>query len=228
MAKPVTCRVNDFVSIQGKSKNNELLKNIIEKLVPGCFNSFVEHTPFNYLLLVNNVMRSHDDFYRKMFMGKIYPELCSSEIITQMGHYKIIMSKTHKGAIESMVRSIVENDIESMRDLYEHDVEVTLSESRLRGVSIYISVLIRQYATADICNKVYDRLLALKTSIGKIIGTDNIRIDARGQKPSYYSEPVMFGAADDDEYDDDNLNPNWPSTTGNPSGGGRGNNPPGK
>lgn len=25
-----------------------------------------------------------------------------------------------------------------------------------------------------------------------------------------------------------NSNPNWPSTTGNPSGGGRGNNPPKK
>ncbi len=25
-----------------------------------------------------------------------------------------------------------------------------------------------------------------------------------------------------------NSNPNWPSTTGNPSGGGRGNNPPRK
>lgn len=227
MAKPVTCRNDDYVSIQGKSKNNELLKKIIEKLVPGCFNSFVEHTPFNYLLLVNNVIRTHDDFYRKVFMSKIYPELCSSEIITQMGHYKIIMSKTHKGAIESMVRSIVENDIESMRNLYEHDVDVKLSESRLRGVSISISVLIRQYATADICNQVYDNLLSLKPSIGKIIGTDNIRIDARGQKPSYYSQPVMV-AADDDGDDDDNTNPNWPSTTGNPSGGGRGNNPPRK
>jgi hypothetical protein len=226
MAKPVTCRVDDFVSIQGKSKNNELLKNIIEKLVPGCFNSFVEHTQFNYLLLVNNVMRTHDDFYRKVFMEKIFPELCSSEIITQMGLYKVIMSKTHKGAIESMVRSIVENDIESLRNLYEHDVVVTFSESRLRGISISISVLIRQYATAEICNQVYESLATLKPSIGKIIGTDNIRIDARGQKPSYYFEPVI-GAAEDDG-DDDNSNPNWPSTTGNPSGGGRGNNPPGK
>ncbi|OWR06165.1 hypothetical protein CDO81_07030 [Roseateles puraquae] len=26
----------------------------------------------------------------------------------------------------------------------------------------------------------------------------------------------------------DTPNPNWPSKTGNPSGGGRGNNPPGK
>lgn len=159
-------------------------------------------------------------------MEKIFPELCSSEIITQMGLYKVIMSKTHKGAIESMVRSIVENDIESLRNLYEHDVVVTFSESRLRGISISISVLIRQYATAEICNQVYESLATLKPSIGKIIGTDNIRIDARGQKPSYYFEPVI-GAAEDDG-DDDNSNPNWPSTTGNPSGGGRGNNPPGK
>ena len=34
-----------------------------------------------------------------------------------------------------------------------------------------------------------------------------------------------IGSADDDG-DIDDRNPNWPSKTGNPSGGGRGNNPP--
>lgn len=203
----------------------ENLKNLIEAVEPGCFHSFVESTPINYLVLLNSNSRQHDTFYRSIFMQKIYPELCSKEMLDEMGEYRIIISKTHKEAIQAVVRSLVENDIKYMRNLYEHDVEVVFNESRLRGSSVSIRVLIRQYANRAICDAVYDKLLALKPSISKIIGSENIRVDAFGQKPSYYSEPV-FIAADDD--DDDDENPNWPSTTGNPSGGGRGNNPPSK
>jgi hypothetical protein len=158
-------------------------------------------------------------------MRKIYPALSNGEVLNEMGEYTIIISKNHKGVIESMLRSLVENDIKTMRNLYEHDVEVRLNESKFRGSSISIRVLIRQYANKAICDAVYQRLSDLKPRISKIIGTENIRVDAFGQKPSYYMEARIEAPADDDGDDD---NPNWPSTTGNPSGGGRGNNPPGK
>jgi len=48
--------------------------------------------------------------------------------------------------------------------------------------------------------------------------------------PEFDFAPMPFASADDvDDFDDDGdggRNPNWPSRTGNPSGGGRGNNPP--
>ncbi|MCX4192574.1 hypothetical protein [Methylophaga sp. OBS1] len=202
---------------------NESLKNIIENVQPGCFHSFVQETPYNYLLLINNITRKDDEFYRDLFMRRIYPELNNAELTEMMGDCRIIISKTHKDVMQALVRSIVENDIKYMRNLYEHDVEVKLNESRFRGTSISIRVLIRQYANKAICDAVYQRLSELKPTISKIIGTENIRVDAFGQKPSYYMEARIEAPADDDGDDD---NPNWPSTTGNPSGGGRGNNPP--
>lgn len=39
-------------------------------------------------------------------------------------------------------------------------------------------------------------------------------------------KPLVTRAYEDDDDDDSQINPNWPSRTGNVSGGGRGNNPP--
>jgi len=46
-----------------------------------------------------------------------------------------------------------------------------------------------------------------------------------GRSPNIYDFP-QFVQYDDEEYYEDDTPPNWPSKTGNPSGGGRDNNPP--
>lgn len=54
-----------------------------------------------------------------------------------------------------------------------------------------------------------------------LVEAKQIHISCESGLPSY---PLSYAGYDDEDEDDNN--PNWPSTTGNPSGPGRGNNPP--
>lgn len=211
---------------------NASIKAVVEKVKPGCFHTFFEYEENKYLLLIDDsgdVSRGFRDsrsFYESVFMKKIYPAF-PSEVQNKMGAYSVLINKDHNSGLKSLVTSIVKVKIKPLRDLYEHDVSVSLRESRIHGMSAQINVLIRQYATDKICNKVLTKLREITPIISKIIGSDNIVLNANGQAPSYYIQPTN-GAANEGDYHDDDTNPNWPSKTGNKSGGGRGNNPPSK
>lgn len=211
------------------------LKATIEKVEPGCFHAFYEGDEFNYLLLIDSSgyiskgFRDSKSFYESVFLNRIYPALCESRDIEKLGKYMVLVSKDHKSGLKSLLTSIAKEKLRGLRDLYEHEVKASVSESRFHGTSAQINVLIYQYGTPKLCGAVLEKLAEVKPIMSKIIGSDKISLHANGQTPSYYVEPKIWpddaDNYDDDDDDDDVGNPNWPSKTGNKSGGGRGNNP---
>lgn len=70
--------------------------------------------------------------------------------------------------------------------------------------------------------EVQDQVNGVLPEIGRLVGPNRFRIHYSDGMPHY---SVGLPAIDDD-FDGEPENPNWPSKTGNPSGKGRGNNPP--
>ena len=215
---------------------NESLKETIEKVKPGSFHAFYEGDEFNYLLLIDDSgyvskgFRDSQSFYESVFLKRIYPALCESGDIEKLGKYKVFVCKDRNSGLKSLLTSIAEEKLKGLRDLHEHEVKASVSESRFHGTSAQINVLIYQYGTPKLCGAVLARLGEVKPIISKIIGSDKISLHANGQTPSYYVQPKIWpdDADNYDDYDDEDENPNWPSKTGNKSGGDRGNNPPKK
>lgn len=77
----------------------------------------------------------------------------------------------------------------------------------------------RAQAKSDCSRKVADLRMKLPD------GVTNVVVQVGDPDHAYHIRPVAAVEAPDD-FDDEDENPNWPSRTGNPSGGGRVNNPP--
>lgn len=101
--------------------------------------------------------------------------------------------------------------------------------SRAQGMDHFIHVSVDEYKLSiDIekhdglsSDQARDRVLAMSESLLALVDLKHISLHV-ASGASLFLMPA-FDRVDDD---DDDMNPNWPSKTGNPSGGGRGNNPP--
>ena len=77
-----------------------------------------------------------------------------------------------------------------------------------------------------------ENILAVGESLLALAGAKHLSLDVESYVHRMFPPPGISILnsyqvhSEDDDYtcDDDDANPNWPSTTGNPSGGGRGNN----
>ncbi len=75
-------------------------------------------------------------------------------------------------------------------------------------------------------DQVRSKVMAMSGALLEFTGLRNFDLRLPSPSSSYTPWPEeATGACDEDSWDD-SFNPNWPSKTGNPSGGGRGNNPP--
>lgn len=99
------------------------------------------------------------------------------------------------------------NQIPNRTDLH---VEVDV---RVFGTTLEISVC------PPLNGQVQNQLGPILNELMNLCGATRVRVETYDGMPSY---PIQSLCDDDDD-----SNPNWPSKTGNPSGGGRGNNPPG-
>lgn len=124
-------------------------------------------------------------------------------------------------------------------DVYELVYKATQPAQRFCGdYNTDISVSTRNnYLQIEILNsnikkkgakeKFYECVKGIDSELKRIAGTEKISVSISGGNGMYSGITLSYANDDYDDYDDDPVNPNWPSTTGNPSGSGRGNNPPG-
>lgn len=96
------------------------------------------------------------------------------------------------------------------------------------GPDVHVEVDVRVFGTTleiSVCpplnGQVQKQLDPILNELMNLCGATRITVKTYDGMHSY---PIQALSVDDDDDDD---NPNWPSKTGNPSGGGRGNNPPG-
>jgi len=108
------------------------------------------------------------------------------------------------------------------RGWYE-GTETQISRSRDR---LHIAIYNDIFRSTELARKVETEALLEREKLLKIAGTDTVSVSASGF-PREALRPFIHCATETDDDDDHDANPNWPSKTGNPSGGGRGNNPPG-
>jgi len=133
----------------------------------------------------------------------------SSEFYTSMVFYS-----DRKDLARRKVFSFIEPKLQDISKNYHVDVEVGIN-----GKTLSVRVIGSR-----------DYMGAFKAKV-RDMSPEMLRLSECRQVNTYFSTGYelesgeRYQAADEDN-DDDPINPNWPSTTGNPSGGGRGNNPP--
>lgn len=124
------------------------------------------------------------------------------------------------------VREIVEKAVRRTRsDWWPNSITVELAAPSVTVNIEYTCIGLR--TDTEIVRKsleiTRDSILA---AAGDGFGSLNIFLsDGRQAERACFEAWAREGACSD-EGDDDDRNPNWPSKTGRPSGGGRGNNPP--
>lgn len=156
------------------------------------------------------------------------------------GHAK---QQTHRIAYGALVRAGLANNFSSMVIQVETRDEWLLAElSRIiqsalgpvsqrynRSVQFDIRKIRNDTLEIRTCQTFYHQSYAsiesLLSKLRDVSGVEKINIQVFYDSGSA-NLPLTPFAQDDEDFDDAAVNPNWPSTTGNRSGGGRGNNPP--
>ena len=120
-------------------------------------------------------------------------------------------SLSRKNYKEGLVLNYLQSKLKYVSRMYYADIKVRIDRD-----SVAISIVCR-----DHLEKLQATVFELRDEIKMLSGCKRLSISASNGLPQEC--PVYASCADDD---DDLGNPNWPSKTGKPSGGGRGNNPP--
>ncbi|MBD3897904.1 hypothetical protein IEI94_18770 [Halomonas sp. ML-15] len=140
----------------------------------------------------------------------------------QLGDFAVLEYESEEKRVVTRVAEFVRKATRSAQIFcgdYHTEVEVALRGNIL---SIEISNFnIQKKGARDRFNECIKEVYG---DLKSIAGTEQISVSISGGVTMY--SDIMHSYPNDD-YDDDPVNPNWPSKTGNPSGPGRGNNPPG-
>jgi hypothetical protein len=148
----------------------------------------------------------------------------SSNVIDKfnLDHFSVMDYKSEKDWIVPKVSELVRRAIRPAQSMIgDFNTEILIS---LRDSHISIEILAANLRKPGVRDKLKECIKRVYGEIKRISATEHIYVSISGGDTMYSG--IMHSQPSDD-YDDDPVNPNWPSTTGNPSGGGRGNNPPG-
>lgn len=117
----------------------------------------------------------------------------------------------------------VARSIVSKERFYTHTaVQVqSTDDSRVLTVTVHNDDIKNAYELSQSISKAIWSEFEKSDLLSRTVKLINMNV---GKYPMTYDYPHNFNNYDDDEYDE--RSPNWPSKTGNPSGGGRDNNPP--
>lgn len=189
------------------------VESVIETNIAGAYAEASTEGSYLHLTVAFEARNSRDAHTQVM---KVLSDAGALEIFhgIQVGwhsseqHFK---GKKLKAAIEEALKPLLGHP-----DWNPYSLDVNIA-----GSTLAISVSSRHLAYSKKTSEAYERILAMSQGLLDIAGAHRISIHFDdGRLPPY----PQHGPCEDD--DDDEGNPNWPSKTGNPSGGGRGNNPP--
>lgn len=130
----------------------------------------------------------------------------------------VIQVETRDEWILVELRRIIQSALEPVSQRYNRSIEFDIRKIRNDTLEIRTCETFYHQGSASV--------ESLLRKLRDVSGVEKISIQVVYASGSAYPPPTPF-VQDDEDFDGAAVNPNWPSTTGNPSGGGRGNNPPG-
>lgn len=187
----------------------ERVKSAIEAIFPAAkVEVKIEENGIGKFLHGNVIGSVHSE---KKTFELVYKSLSNAGLVNFFDAISIVCYPSHGEWMVSELNNIVRSALNPLSRKFDRYIEVDL---KIVGDTLFIS------ASPSLDGSVSEQIDSVLGKLLEVSKATSVSIKIDSGFPSY----SMPNSLDFDE--DDESNPNWPSRTGNLSGGGRGNNPP--